>query len=156
MGRHVQDGKCLCRFACANLRVPRGLFDAARFVARAAAPLDVVQHSGCDEEMIVGGLAERRSYVARPQEWARDKSPRLREEVQQRLAFLERLKQMHDGAELRRAATAAGIRWFILAPGDPVGWPESLLRSPAFASQGYRVYDLERLPQTATTVARGL
>ncbi|HYT89829.1 MAG TPA: hypothetical protein VEL76_14060, partial [Gemmataceae bacterium] len=142
LGRRVQEGKSDCRFCCVHLHEARGLIDAAGFVARTAAPLDVVQDSRCDPFVIVGGFAERRSYVARPQDWAGNKSQEIREEAQRRAAFVERLKRLTDGAALRRAADESGIRWFILHPEDAVAWPESVSRAPAFVSHGYRVYDL--------------
>jgi hypothetical protein len=38
-----------------------------------------------------------------------------------------------------------GIRWYILHPGDSLGWPADALAQPAFVSEGFRVYDLHSL-----------
>jgi hypothetical protein len=142
MGRCVQEGKSICRFDCVNVRVPRGLVESACFLARNAAPLDVVQDSHCDKMLIVGGFAQRRSYMARPEVWSLDKSPLLRDEIQKRKSLVEQIKHLTDDRELYRIASDVGIRWFILHPNDAVSWPSSIVEAPSFASQGFRVYDL--------------
>lgn len=142
MGRYVQEGKSIWRFQCANLRVPSGLVDCARFLARAGQATDVIQDGHCDDKLIVGALAEKRSYLARPDDWQRDKSPRVREEVSKRRACLENLLKRTSDAELRQAARASGIRWLLLHPDDAVAWQREILQAPVFVSQGYRVFDL--------------
>jgi hypothetical protein len=145
MGVHVQEGKCVWRAACCNLRQPLGLVECARFVSGHGSRGDVVQDSHCDPLLVVGGFAERASFVARPGEWARDKSPRFREAAQQRTAAVAALMQVDDAGELRRRADATGIRWFVLEPGDAVRWPAAILGRPVFTSHGYRVYDFTEL-----------
>jgi hypothetical protein len=155
MGRGVQQGKSICRFDCTNVRVPRGLIDAAHFVARTAAPLDVLQDSQYDEMLIVGAFAERRAYLARPGIWTREKSQRIRDEVAKRKALVEQLEQQTDPLKLRQAIDALGIRWFILRPNDVVLWPASLVGAPAFTSHGFRVYDLAATPAARASLAQG-
>jgi hypothetical protein len=50
---------------------------------------------------------------------------------------------LSDAAEIYRTASSLGLSWFILAPGDAVGWPMTILSHPAFVSSGYRVYRLD-------------
>ncbi len=145
MGRSVQIGKASCRFRCVNLRVPVGLVESARFLARAGKSTDVIQDSHCDDKLILGGLAEKPSYLARPEDWSRDKSAQVRQEVSKRRASVQHLLQQTNSAELRQAVKETGIRWFLLHPDDDVRWPQAVLAAPAFVSVGYRVFDLAAL-----------
>jgi hypothetical protein len=146
MGRCVQEGKSIWRFQCSNLRAPSGLVESAHFLAHAGKSTDVIQDSHCDDKLIVGGLAEKRSYLARPAEWQRDKSAWVRQEVGKRQACVQRLLRTTSLAELRQAAEETGIRWLILHPDEDVRWPQAVLEAPAFVSLGYRVFDLAALP----------
>ncbi|HZV04021.1 MAG TPA: hypothetical protein VE999_02930 [Gemmataceae bacterium] len=146
MGRCVQEGKSIWRFQCANVRAPNGLVESAHFLAHAGKSTDVIQDSRCDDKLIVGGLAEKRSYLARPTDWQRDKSARVRQEVGKRRERIQDLLRATSLAELRHAAEETGIRWLILHPDDDVRWPQAILETAAFVSGGFRVLDLAALP----------
>jgi len=45
---------------------------------------------------------------------------------------------------LQRNVRETGIRWYVAHPGDPNLWPAEFRDQPAFESNGYRVYDLQR------------
>src|SRR5207302_1553923 len=71
MGRDVQEGKISTRSDSCNLSFPRGLVGCGRYVARSGSRGDLVQDSRYDDHLVFGSLAERRSYLARPDLWMR-------------------------------------------------------------------------------------
>jgi hypothetical protein len=142
MGRCIQEGKSFWRVSCVNLAYPRGLVESARWINQAGPPSDIVQDGRCDESFLVGGLSERRAYLARPTTFLRDKSAKIRAEVGVRTEQLQRLKSFTTRGQLGDFARQTGIRWYLLHPGDTVGWPADVLANPAFADGGFRVYDL--------------
>jgi hypothetical protein len=158
MGRCIQEGKTFWKASCANLAYPRGLVESARWIARAGSRREVVQDGRYDEDFLVGGLSERRSYLARPTIFLRDKSPRVRAEVEVRRARLEAMKGFTAREQLAAFARQTGIRWYVLHPGDAVAWPADVLDRPAFADRGFRVYDLRALgrrPAASLALAGG-
>ena len=129
-----------------NVRVDRGLIDCANYI-RGQPPLDaIVQDSRLDELLILGGLSERRSFVARSKMWATitkafRKSPYL---YQEQLRKLQSLQRATNVADLQRSVHQTGIRWYVIHPGDSNFWPTAFRDRPAFESHGYKVYDMER------------
>jgi hypothetical protein len=149
MGRCIQEGKCHFRTTCVNLVYPCGLVRCARWIARNSSRSDVVQDGRYDEVFLVGGLSERRAYLGRPAVFQLDKSARVRHEVEARKQQLERMKALTSREQLGDFARQTGIRWYILHPGDAVGWPADVLGNPAFADRGFRVYDLQNATRTS-------
>jgi hypothetical protein len=143
MGQCIQEGKTSWRTSSANLAYPRGLVESSRWISRAGSRGDIVQDGRCDESFLLGGLSERRSYLARPTAYLRDKSPRVRAEVERRRGQLEAMKAFTTREQLTDFALQTGIRWYVLHPGDAVAWPADVLDCPAFADRGFRVYDLQ-------------
>ena len=47
-------------------------------------------------------------------------------------------------SDLQRSVRETGIRWYVAHPDDPNGWPAEFRDQPAFESNGYRVYDMQR------------
>jgi hypothetical protein len=45
---------------------------------------------------------------------------------------------------LQRSVRETGIRWYVAHPDDPNVWPAEFRDQPAFESNGYRVYDMQR------------
>jgi hypothetical protein len=142
MGRCIQEGKTFWKASCANLAYPRGLVESGRWIARAGSRREIVQDGRYDENFLLGGLSERRSYLARPTTFLRDKSPKVRAEVERRKGRLEAMKASTTRGQLAAFARQTGIRWYVLHPGDVVAWPADVLDRPAFADRGFRVYDL--------------
>jgi hypothetical protein len=60
--------------------------------------------------------------------------------VDQRTAEINALMQMQDANAVIASARTMGIRWFLLQPGQRVGWPAGLVNNPVFNSGGFRVY----------------
>jgi hypothetical protein len=46
--------------------------------------------------------------------------------------------------DLQSSVRETGIRWYLTHPGDPNVWPAEFRDHPAFESNGYRVYDMQR------------
>jgi hypothetical protein len=143
MGRCIQEGKCSWRTTCVNLAYPMGLVESARSIARVGSRGDIVQDGRNDESFLLGALSERRSYLARPTIFLRDKSPKIRAEVELRKGRLEAMKAFTTREELDAFTRQTGIRWYVLHPDDVVAWPADVLDHPAFADRGFRVYDLQ-------------
>ena len=127
-----------------SLRVDRGLIDCARYI-RSQPPTDaVVQDSHLDKFLILGGLSERPSFAARLEMWT-DISKVFRESTyQEQLGKLQRLQQATTFRICSAASAKLGIRWYVAHPDDPNVWPAEFRDQPAFESNGYRVYDMQR------------
>jgi hypothetical protein len=132
--------------AFSNLRLDQGLIDCAYYI-RGQPPVDaVVQDSHLDELLILGGLSERRSFVARSKVWmtiskAFRKSPYP---YQEQLRKLQSLQQATNVQDLQRSVRETGIRWYVVHPADSNFWPAEFRDRPVFESNGYRVYDMQR------------
>ena len=80
-------------------------------------------------------MAERSTYAARPLTIMSTNA----ELLQRRIADVESLMDLRDGAAVAATARQLGIRWFLLEPGDQIRWPAEIAE-PAFALDGYRLY----------------
>ena len=63
---------------------------------------------------------------------------------QEQLGKLQRLQQATNIPDLQRSVRETGIRWYVAHPDDPNVWPAEFRDQPAFESNGYRVYDMQR------------
>lgn len=122
-----------------------GLVASAEFIRARSRPLDIVWDSQNDPSLVLAALSQRRSYVAVSLEDPFPGSGALRAIHRARVANTEHFKQANSFDQLRRWAAESKARWFLLHPGDVVRWPAEFADGPAFASAGYKVYDLARL-----------
>ena len=76
--------------------------------------------------------------------WIRQSKAFRESSYQEQLRKLQRLQQAASIADLQRAVRETGIRWYVVHPGDPNLWPVEFRDEPAFESNGYRVYDMQR------------
>jgi hypothetical protein len=132
--------------AFSNLRLDRGLIDCAYYIRKQPPNNAVVQDSHLDELLILGGLSERRSFIARAKMWmtiskAFRKSPNT---YQEQLRKLQNLQQATNVPDLQRSVRETGIRWYVIHPGDLNLWPAEFRNHPIFESNGYQVYDMQR------------
>jgi hypothetical protein len=142
-GSGLQRGKGSVGNVRSNIHVDRGLIDCARYI-RNEPPADaVVQDSQLDKFLIVGGLTDRPSFAARVDEWTRQ-SKVFRDSYQEPLGKLQKLQQATNIQDLQRSVRETGIRWYVAHPGDLNVWPPEFRDRPAFESNGYRVYDMQR------------
>jgi hypothetical protein len=118
------------------VRVPVGIVRAAEYMRTRGGPQDVFQDSQFDRTCVVAALSERRAYAARTMTRMRYNSER----VEERADAVERLMQLRDAAAVFATARELGLRWFLLEPGNEVGWPEAIASRPALEAGGYRLY----------------
>jgi hypothetical protein len=143
-GSGLERGKWLGAEAFSNLRVDRGLVDCAYYI-RGQPPADaVVQDSRLDELLIVGGLSERPSFVARAKVWVALSKAFRGSPFQEQLRRLENLQQATNLPDLQHSVRETGIRWYVAHPGDSNSWPTEFRDRAAFESNGYKVYDMQR------------
>jgi len=142
-GSGLQPGKWPGAKAYSNLRVDRGLVECAHYI-RSQPPINAVaQDSHQDRLLILGGLSERPSFAARLEVWKRA-SKAFRESYKSQLHKLQSLQEATTIPDLQRTVHESGIRWYVAHPGDPNVWPAEFRDQPAFESNGYRVYDMQR------------
>jgi hypothetical protein len=118
------------------VRVPIGLVRAAEYMRDHGDSHDVFQDSQFDRTCAVAALAERSNYAARTLT-IMDYNIDL---LQQRIAFIERFMELRDAPAVVATAHQIGLRWFLLEPGDQLGWPAEIAQRPAFELDGYRLY----------------
>ena len=143
-GSGLQRGKGSVGNVRSSIHVDRGLIDCARYI-RNQPPADaVVEDSQLDKFLIVGGLSDRPSFAARVDEWTRQSKVFRESGYQEQLAKLQRLQQATTIPDLQRSVRETGIRWYVAHPDDRNVWPAEFGDQPAFESDGYRVYDMQR------------
>ena len=143
-GSGLQRGKGFVGNVRSSIHVDRGLIDCARYV-RNQPPADaIVEDSQLDKFLIVGGLSDRPSFAARVDEWTRQSKAFRESGYQEQLAKLQRLQQATTIPDLQRSVRETGIRWYVAHPDDRNVWPAEFGDQPAFESDGYRVYDMQR------------
>jgi hypothetical protein len=143
-GSGLQRGKWTVGNVRSNIHVDRGLIECATYI-RNQPPADaMVEDSQLDKFLIVGGLSDRPSFGARVDEWTRQSRAFRESGYQEQLRRLQRLQQATSISDLQRGVRETGIRWYVAHPGDPNVWPAEFRDQPAFESNGYRVYDMQR------------
>jgi hypothetical protein len=145
-GSGLQRGKWSGAAAHCSLRVDRGLVDCARYI-RGQPPMGAVaQDSHLDELPIpvLGGLSERPSFAARPRFWILVSRAFRESPYQEQLRKLQSLQQATNVPDLQRSVRETGIRWYVAHPDDSNSWPTEFRDHPAFESNGYKVYDMQR------------
>lgn len=143
-GSGLQRGKGSVGNVRSSIHVDRGLIDCARYI-RNQPPADaIVEDSQLDKFLIVGGLSDRPSFAARVDEWTRQSKAFRESGYQEQLAKLQRLQQATTIPDLQRSVRETGIRWYVAHPDDRNVWPAEFGDQPAFESDGYRVYDMQR------------
>jgi hypothetical protein len=139
-----------------NVKLPRGLVACARFIRRHGPVTALVQDSDLGRDSyLLGCLAQRRSFLARPDDWERVGNRPPTSCCAELRRQLERLKQATTLADLRASLTDTGIRWYLLRPGQRVAWPAEMCAHPAFAADGYQLYDLQALVGPSARNPRG-
>jgi hypothetical protein len=118
------------------LRVPAGLYQAALYMRDHGASQDLFQDSQLDRYCIVAALSERQAWVARSQTRIKHQASL----VEERADAVDRLMSLRDAKAVVAMAQSLGVRWFLLEPGDNVGWPADLVDRPVFESGGFRLY----------------
>ena len=142
-GAGLQLGKWSGANKYSSVLVDRGLMDCAQYIRTQPPTNALVQDSKLDEFLTLAGLAERPSFAARVEGWTRQ-SQEFRQSYREQLEKLQRLQEATAISDLQRSVHETGIRWYVAHPGDTSVWPAEFRDQPAFESNGYRVYDMER------------
>jgi hypothetical protein len=143
-GSGLQRGKWRGGNKNSWLPVDRGLVECAQYIRSQPPVYAVVQDSHLDKRLIVGGLSERPSFAARLELWNRASKAFRESPYQEQLRKLQSLEQATNIPDLQRSVRETGIRWYVDHPDDPNVWPAEFRDQPAFESNGYRVYDMQR------------
>ena len=118
------------------VRVPIGLVRAAEYMRNHGNAQDRFQDSQFDRTYVVAAMSDRRAYAARTLTLIPYNSERLEARIEE----IHRFTKMRNPTAIAGTARLLGLQWFLLAPGDQVGWPDELVNHPAFELNGYRVY----------------
>ncbi len=146
LGGAVHHQRTTWGVAGTEVKLPRGLVACARFIRHHGPVSALVQDSDLGEQShILSSLAQRRAFLAHPDDWASIHKRRHAGRCAEARRQLEALKQARTAAELRAGVQATGIRWYLQRPGACVAWPPELRDRSAFEADGYRVYDLRAL-----------
>jgi hypothetical protein len=143
-GSGLQPGKWPGAKAYSSLRVDRGLVECAHYIRSQPPTNAVAQDSHPDRLLILGGLSERPSFAARLENWKRASKAFRESSYKAQLHKLQRLQQANNIPDLQRSVRETGIHWYVAHPDDPNVWPAEFRDQPAFESNGYRVYDMQR------------
>jgi hypothetical protein len=119
-----------------HIRIAPGLCRAAEYIRDHSKTADIFQDSSFDSKYIAAALSERHPYVEHMMVRVSYKA----HVVDQRTAEIRELMRMQDPNAVIATARTLGIRWFLLHPGNPVGWPAAIVNGPVFNSGGFRVY----------------
>jgi hypothetical protein len=140
----LERGKWLGAGVHSSLRLDRGLVDCAHYIRGQLPTNAVAQDSRLDELLVLGGLAERPSFAARPKFWMRASKAFRESPYQEQLRRLQSLQQATNIPDLQRSVHETGIRWYVVHPGDSYAWPIEFRDRPVFESNGCKVYDMQR------------
>ena len=143
-GSGLQPGKWPGAKAYSPLRVDRGLVECAHYIRNQPPTNAVAQDSHQDKLLILGGLSERPSFAARLDMWKLASKAFRQSSYKAQLHKLQKLQQANNIPDLQRSVRETGIRWYVAHPDDPNIWPAEFRDQPAFESNGYRVYDMQR------------
>ena len=143
-GSGLQPGKRPGAKAYSSLRVDHGLVECAHYI-RSQPPINAVaQDSRMEKFSILSGLSERPSFAARLEMWQTVSKAFRKSPYQEQLQKLQSLQKATTIPDLQRSVRATGIRWYMFHPDDSNVWPAEFRDQPAFESNGYRVYDMQR------------
>lgn len=123
-----------------EVEIPRGLYDAARFVRANAGERDVAQYSRNDRMLMLGSLSERPAYAA----YQVVNTPLDDAAFDARFQQVAGMLSLPALDQVRARAAALGIDWLVVDPGDAGAIPFARGARPEFASGGFQVYRLSR------------
>jgi hypothetical protein len=115
-------------------RLPAGQVAVADFIRANSPRTDVVQDARIATGMILSALCERQAFASGTN------GGREPAGLPERMSALEELAKVRDSGRVEAFMKGNGIRWYVINPGDPVQWADTLGRPPAFQSGGFRVY----------------
>ena len=114
--------------------IPLCLVKTSEYIRDHSLPAAIIQDSENDPGFILTALSERQIFAGKFM--FRGKSPAHQEQLDKLLG----LKDITDADEVRSFALNNRISFYILRPESQVSWPATILESPSFVCDGYRVY----------------
>jgi hypothetical protein len=143
-GAGLQRGKWSGAENYSSVLVDRGLLDCAQYIRRQSPTNALAQDSHLDRFLILAGLGERPAFAARLDMWTKASQTFRNSSYQTQLQKLRSFQQARNIPDLQRLVRETGIRWYVVHPDDSNLWPAEFRDHPAFESNGYRVYDMNR------------
>ncbi|HEY4357717.1 MAG TPA: hypothetical protein VGN16_18330 [Acidobacteriaceae bacterium] len=131
-----------------HARMDTGFIDCSDYVRTHGEQTDIVQSQVSSNYPFLSAFTEKRAYLGRvPGFWKEsfNGTPAMTES-QRRGDVLASMRAAQSASDLQRFVKMTGIRWYIARPDEALAWPKNLLEHPAFASSGFRVYDLATAP----------
>ena len=122
-----------------NVPIPTGLFESALYLRQRSEVGDVVQLCENDSWNQLATLSERPVYIARAADYGQG-TPRVSVTEQQRFAVVDHILQQRNIDSAGSLARQAKISWMLMSPKCRAEWENQ--SSPAFSSNGYRLYKL--------------
>lgn len=114
--------------------LPACLVEVAQYIEAHSQPTDVVQDSLNDPAYRLTALSQRKPYALDSGGF------RLPDGIRGRFEELARIKSLDSEQELSTAMRAAGIRWYVVNPGDRVAWALMAQSRRVFECGGYLVF----------------
>ena len=141
-GKRVQEGSLRDGpSACATV-ISDDMFNMSRYVREYSRTGDRMLMSNSDPMALGVALTGLQAYVSRVQLFQRIGGD-VAKVAASRSAENRRLNDITNFEDLSAFGRKAGVRWYILQPGDMPGWPGQLLDRAAFVSGNLRVFDLQ-------------
>lgn len=145
-GKTVQHAPPYIR-GLTDMPIDAGFIDCALYVRSHSPETDIVQSQPTSVYPVLTAFAERRAYLGQTPlywEFIYHGTP-VMAESERRNDELGRMRRAHTKEELLAFAKETGIRWYIAKPQEDLSWPQDVTGDPAFTSEGYRVYDLQKV-----------
>ena len=125
---------------CANVEIPRGLYDAAGYLRTHAAEHAVVQYSKNDERLMLACLSERTPFAA----YLIVNAPPADDEFRRRFEQVDAMLSLPTFAAVRARAALLGIDWIVVEREGKASIPFTREAAPDFTSGEFQVYRLSR------------
>lgn len=129
-----------------DLALPTGFVQSCEYLRAHAEPEEAFVDLEGDPWLVTTALVERRIYSCWGPNYNFPGMTALREMRRERWRELDKLARMAEASDIRAWARKNGVRWCLVHPETPLRWPRAAQAKPAFSAGGYRVYDMESLP----------
>ncbi|MGC8659929.1 MAG: hypothetical protein ACP5U1_12730 [Desulfomonilaceae bacterium] len=141
-GKNVLNiGPCARRHQ--NFVIDIGLWESADFIRRNSRLGEIFLDSRQDGFLnLITAVSERRPFLSSPYHKFVSKFGSGQSLVDLRKIAHEELKNCTTAHCIHKIASSYDLRWYLAHPGDLLSWPDDVLNQPAFASNGYMVFDL--------------
>lgn len=130
----------------AEHQLHQGYLDSLAFLRGTAGPRDAVVDSDDDQLLITAALSERKAFVTWGPYFNIPGQGAVFQLRQERWDEVDELLAATQPHEIHAWFERTGVRWLLVHPESNLAWPQSI--RPAFASAGYRVFDLSKIGES--------